>query len=86
MARNDNWRDSGEAEIQLTGMAPAHDLEVAVIATLPAGAYTAVVAGQNNSNRGRVDRDFPPGVKLANNISNRGVTFGRSRVLMDFVR
>jgi hypothetical protein len=46
---NDNWRDSQEAEIQRTGVAPAHDLEAAMIATLPAGAYTAVVAGGNNS-------------------------------------
>jgi uncharacterized protein (DUF2141 family) len=46
---NDNWRDSQESEIQNSGVAPSQDREAAVVATLPAGAYTAIVAGHNNS-------------------------------------
>lgn len=46
---NDNWKDSQQTEIAATGLAPAEDKESAILETLPAGAYTAVVAGKNNS-------------------------------------
>ena len=45
---NDNWRQTQEAEIQATGIAPANNLEAAIDATLPAGAYTAIVRGNGN--------------------------------------
>ncbi len=48
IAANDNWRDTQEAEIIATGLAPANDLESAIVATLPPGAYTGVVYGVNN--------------------------------------
>jgi len=44
---NDNWRDTQQAEIEGTGIPPTNDLESAIIATLPATAHTAVVAGKN---------------------------------------
>ena len=47
VAQNDNWRDSQEGIISSTGLAPSDDREAAIFATLPAGAYTAVVQGQN---------------------------------------
>jgi hypothetical protein len=43
---NDDWRSSQQAEIQATGLAPGNNLESAIVATLPPGAYTAVVRGQ----------------------------------------
>ena len=46
---NDNWRDTQQAEIQATGLAPTNDLESAILATLPPGPYTAIVKGQNNT-------------------------------------
>ena len=46
---NDNWRDTQEAEIQNSGVAPSGEFEAAMIQTLPPGAYTAVVAGKDNS-------------------------------------
>jgi hypothetical protein len=48
---NDNWRDdpAQQALIQATGLAPAHNLESAIDATLVPGSYTAVVRGQNAS-------------------------------------
>jgi hypothetical protein len=46
---NDNWRDTQEAAIQATGIAPSDDLESAIDATLDPGAYTAVVRGSNNT-------------------------------------
>lgn len=45
---NDNWRDGQETEIQATGIPPTNDLEAAIDATLPAGAYTAIVRGNGN--------------------------------------
>jgi plastocyanin len=42
---NNNWRDSQEAEIKATGVAPQSDLEPAIVAALPPGPYTAVVRG-----------------------------------------
>jgi len=46
---NDNWRDSQEEEIENTTIPPSHDLEAAIIATVPNGNYTAVLRGVNNS-------------------------------------
>ena len=49
---NDNWRDTQEAEIIATGLAPTNDLESAIVVTLPANGsvYTALVRGVNNGN------------------------------------
>jgi PKD repeat protein len=46
---NDDWRSTQEAEIQQTGLAPNDDHESAIVKRLPAGDYTAVVRGANNS-------------------------------------
>src|SRR5437764_12887638 len=42
---NDNWKESQQADIQATGIAPKNELESALIAILPAGNYTAIVGG-----------------------------------------
>ena len=72
---NNNWRDTQQAEIEATGITPSNDLESAIVATLPPGAYTAIVRGQNNGTGvGLVeayDLDLAPDVQLAN-ISTRG--------------
>ena len=47
LATNDNWADSQESEINATAIAPTHDLESAIIRTLPPGAYTALVDGKS---------------------------------------
>ena len=46
---NNNWRSDHEADIIATGIAPANDLESAIIANLPPANYTAVVRGVNNT-------------------------------------
>jgi len=46
---NDNWRSTQEAEIQQTGLAPTDDRESAIVKRLPAGNYTAIIRGANNS-------------------------------------
>ena len=45
ISSNNNWKDSQESEIDGTGLAPQDDAESAILAILPAGTYTAVVAG-----------------------------------------
>ncbi|MFZ1220645.1 MAG: hypothetical protein WAO00_15230 [Chthoniobacterales bacterium] len=42
---NDNWRSSQQTEIQASGLAPADDRESAIIRTVPAGNYTAIIRG-----------------------------------------
>ena len=49
LAFDDNWRDNPAqaALIMMAGVQPQNDLEAAIAATLPPGAYTAIVAGRN---------------------------------------
>ena len=46
---NDNWRSAQEAEILQTGLAPTNDKESAIVKRLPAGNYTAIIRGADNS-------------------------------------
>jgi hypothetical protein len=47
---NDNWRTGGqETEIQQSGLAPTDDHESAIIRTVPAGNFTAIIRGANNT-------------------------------------
>jgi hypothetical protein len=48
-ASNDNWKDTQEAEIMATGLAPPNDLESAIIAVRPTGDTTAIVRGKNHT-------------------------------------
>jgi hypothetical protein len=47
---NNDWQENPEqaAEITAAGLAPTNNLESALAATLPPGAYTALLAGRNN--------------------------------------
>jgi hypothetical protein len=47
--QNDTWRSTQEQEIIATTVAPANDNEAAILATLPAGAYTAILRGANST-------------------------------------
>jgi sugar lactone lactonase YvrE len=46
---NDNWRDSQQATIMSTGLAPHDNRESAIVTTLAAGAYTVIERGKNNT-------------------------------------
>jgi hypothetical protein len=46
---NDNWKDSQESAIANIGLQPPNDLDAAILRTLPAGNYTAIVTGKNGS-------------------------------------
>jgi len=44
---NDNWKNTQQAAIQATGLAPPNDLESAVVVTVATGRYTAILSGKN---------------------------------------
>ena len=48
-AANDNWRDAQETEIEATGLAPLDNRESAILLSLAAGNYTAIVRGRNQT-------------------------------------
>jgi uncharacterized delta-60 repeat protein len=50
LASNNDWRDdpAQAAELTAAGLAPANQFESGIAATLPPGAYTALLAGRNN--------------------------------------
>ncbi|HVF70100.1 MAG TPA: hypothetical protein VM940_00645 [Chthoniobacterales bacterium] len=47
VASCNNWKDTQETAVTQSGLAPQHNLEAAIVATLPNGPYTAVVNAQN---------------------------------------
>ena len=49
VASNDSWGDTQRTQIEATGIAPADDRECAILAALPAGNYTAIVRGANQT-------------------------------------
>ncbi|HEV2806061.1 MAG TPA: hypothetical protein VGW57_14150 [Chthoniobacterales bacterium] len=46
---NNDWKDTHEVAIRATGIAPANDLESAILTTLTPGAYTAVVQSRDGA-------------------------------------
>ena len=86
---NDNWRDTQEAAIIATGIAPASNLEAAIDATLNPGAYTAIVRStNNNSGVGLVEvYDLGQGVaaKLGNISTRAFVSTGGNIVIAGFI-
>ena len=50
LVSNNNWQDDPvqAAELTAAGLAPTNNLEAAIARTLPPGAYTALLAGQNS--------------------------------------
>jgi pectin methylesterase-like acyl-CoA thioesterase len=47
IAFNNNWRDTQQTDIEATGVAPTNEREAAIVADLPPGSYTAVIADRN---------------------------------------
>jgi hypothetical protein len=48
LAANDNWRDTQQAEIEATGLAPNDTRESVIVGVIGAGAYTALVRGADD--------------------------------------
>jgi hypothetical protein len=78
ITKNDNWKDdpSQAAQIQLSGLAPANDLESAIAVTLVPGAYTAIESGKGSGTGTALieiyDVDTAAASGLAN-LSTRGL-------------
>jgi uncharacterized repeat protein (TIGR01451 family) len=83
--RNDNWKDTQEAQITATGLQPTDDRESAIVTTLPPAAYTVVLTGKNGAiGIGTVevyDNNQAIDSQLAN-ISTRGVVQATDRVMI----
>jgi len=46
---NDDWKTTQKQELEALGLQPSHDLEAALVATIPAGQYTAQVRGKGDA-------------------------------------
>jgi hypothetical protein len=55
LRRNDNWKEQQRLDIEATTIAPTMDYEAAIIADLPPGAYTTIVAGNGTSGIGLIE-------------------------------
>jgi glucose/arabinose dehydrogenase len=82
---NDNWKNTQQAQIAAAGLAPSNDLEAALIATLTAGNYSAIVSGKNGGTGVALaevyDLDQAADSRLAN-ISTRAQIGTGSNVLI----
>ncbi|MDQ3082523.1 MAG: glycoside hydrolase, partial [Gemmatimonadota bacterium] len=76
IAFNDDWRQGDASAVQATGLAPANNLESAIVRTLAPGSYTAIVRGKQNTTGVALveayDLERTGNSRLAN-ISSRGV-------------
>jgi hypothetical protein len=74
-ATNNDWKDSQQAEIEKTGIAPTDDLESAIVGSFPPGSYTVILRGNGGATGIGVveayDLDRSPQGRLAN-LSTRG--------------
>lgn len=88
---NDNWRDdpAQEAAILASGIPPTNDFEAAIDATLPPGAYTAIVRGNGNSSGVALvevyDLEAGAASKLANISTRAFVGTGDNVVIAGFM-
>ena len=48
-ASNDDWRETQEAELEASGLAPTSDVESAILVSQPAGNMTAIVRGKDGA-------------------------------------
>src|SRR6185436_17131590 len=85
-----DWRDTQEAEILATGIAPASDLESAIVVTLDPGAYTAIVRANAGTADGIAlveiyDLNAEVDSKLANLSTRAFVHTGNDIVIAGFL-
>jgi sugar lactone lactonase YvrE len=53
--QNDDWKTDNQTAIEATGIPPKNDLEAAILTTLPAGSYTAILNGNGGTGVGLVE-------------------------------
>ncbi|MFL6528700.1 MAG: matrixin family metalloprotease, partial [Chthoniobacterales bacterium] len=84
IASNNNWNDTQRQEIAATGLAPDIDRESAIVMTLPAEPFTAIVSGNNSTTGAALVEVYnlsPENGRLAN-ISTRGFVGTGDNVLI----
>jgi hypothetical protein len=87
VAQNDNWHDNSAqaAQLKALGLGPPHPNESALVATLEPGAYTALLAGKDQTSGIALvelyDADAAAPSRLAN-ISTRGFVTGGDNVMI----
>lgn len=85
---NDDWKETQQAEIEASRLAPTNDLEAAIVRTLNPGAYTAIVRGKNGTTgvglAEAYDISGPTASKLAN-ISTRGIVTAQDEMIGGFI-
>jgi hypothetical protein len=85
---NQDWRDTQEAAIKATGIPPLYDVESAIVASLPAGAYTVILKGLNGgTGLGLIEvYDLATGAttKLANLSTRASVRSGNNVMIGGF--
>ena len=85
--QNDNWQDDSAqaAQLMALGIAPQDPRESGIVATLPPGAYTAIMAGKNQTTGIGLaevyDADATAVSQLAN-MSTRGFVQTADRVMI----
>ena len=82
---NDNWKDTQQAQLQSTALAPANDLESGILQILQPGNYTAALSGKNGTTGiGLVELyDISPGAFAElTNVSTRGFVGTGDNVLI----
>jgi hypothetical protein len=86
---NDDWKTGGQrAEIEQTGVPPGNERESALVMTLPAGNYTAVVRGANGGTGVALVEayDLDPNSSRLVNISTRSnVSIGDNVMIGGFI-
>ena len=86
---NNNWRETQEAEIMATGLAPANDLESAILVTLDPGSYTTILKDHDDgTGLGLVEiYDLSQGTisKLVNLSTRASVNTGAGIVISGFI-
>jgi hypothetical protein len=89
LAENDDWRQSQQAEIEATGIAPGDTREAAIVRTLPPGNYTAAVSGKSDSTGVALVEvyDLTPGAnsRLANISTRSFVDVGEDVMIGGFI-
>jgi hypothetical protein len=82
---NDNWKDTQQAEIQNSGLAPNDDREAVIITTLTPGTYTALLTGKGGTTGVGLVEVYdanPTADSQLSNLSTRGFVQGGNDVLI----
>jgi phospholipase/lecithinase/hemolysin len=86
---NDNWKDTQEAEITATNLAPTNDLESAILMTLDPGEYSVILRGVNSGTGiGLVeayDLDTAAAATLSNTSTRGFVQSGDDALIAGFI-